>query len=299
MEENKKNTPQDDEKAKVGEKSVFDVLKEQRKQQKHQQMEFESKMAEKIAEEKEKERREYEKKLQNEKIELLRIKQTNAEESDILPINQKDEEIQLTFGKKIVNFFYLNKWWLGLFAMFTVIAGFLIYDYATKKNPDMILLYFEENENMDLLAINDYLATLCEDFNDDGKVLSDVYYIPYTGNDQKDYSSGASTKILAEMQSAEAMIVICNKKSEETINPEYNLVNLESLYPDNPLVEKYGFYLKDSKFAQKIGYAGEINDDLYLGIRKPQELAWASQKEMQEVYDDAIIVLDRMIQDLS
>jgi len=298
---NKKNPPEnhDDDKIKVGEQSVFDTLKEQRKQRKHEQLEFESQMTRHIAEEKEKQRLEYEKKLREEKIELLRMKQNDSQESDILPVEEQEPQTERTLGQKISSFFYLNKWWLGLFLIFGLIAGFLIYDYATKKNPDTIILFFADNDDIDKLALKDYIEPFCDDFNDDGKIIPDVYYIPYTGNDQKDYSSGTSTKLMAEMQSAEAMIVICDKKCDEVIEPDYSLVNLENLYPDNPNIKKYGFYLKNSKFAEKLGYSGTVSDDLYIGIRKPQELAWASQEEMQEVYEQSIIVLERIIQDLT
>ena len=298
---NKKNLPENnnDDKIKVGEQSVFDTLREQRKQRKHEQLEFESQMTRQIAEEKQKQRQEYEKKLQQEKIELLRMKQNNSSESDIIPTEESEEAVERTLGQKISSFFYLNKWWLGLFLMFGLIAGFLIYDYVTKKNPDTVILFFEDNDDIDKLALRDYIEPFCEDFNGDGKIIPDVYYIPYTGDEQKDYSSGTSTKLMAEMQSAEAMIVICNEKSNEAISPEYTLVNLETIYPDNPHVKKYGFYLKDSKFAEKVGYTGIIDDDVYLGIRKPAEMAWASEKEMRKAYDEAVIVFDRMIQDLT
>ena len=302
MEDNNKKNPTEnnnDDKIKVGEQSVFDTLREQRKQRKHEQLEFESQMTRQIAEEKQKQRLEYEKKLQQEKIELLRMKQNNSDESDIIPTEESEETPERTLGQKISSFFYLNKWWLGLLAMFGIIAGFLIYDYVTKKNPDTVILFFEDNDDIDKLALRDYIEPFCEDFNSDGEIIPDVYYIPYTGDDQKDYSSGTSTKLMAEMQSAEAMIVICNEKSAEAISPEYTLVNLEELYPENPHVKKYGFYLKDSKFAEKIGYTGTIDDDVYLGIRKPMEMTWASEKEMQKAYDESIIVLDRMIQDLT
>lgn len=297
---NKKNIPENnDDKISVGEQSVFDTLKEQRKQRKHEQLELESQMTRKIAEEKQKQRLGYEKKLQQEKIELLRMKQNNSNESDIIPTEETEETPERTLGQKISSFFYLNKWWLGLLAMFGIIAGFLIYDYVTKKNPDTVILFFEDNDDIDKLALRDYIQPFCEDFNDDGKIIPDVYYIPYTGDDQKDYSSGTSTKLMAEMQSAEAMIVICNEKSAEAISPEYALVNLEELYPDNPHVKKYGFYLKDTEFAEKIGYSGTIDDDVYIGIRKPMKTAWASEKDMQKVYDESIIVFDRIIQDLT
>lgn len=296
---NKKNSPNNDDKISVGEQSVFDTLKQQNKQRKHEQLEFESQMTRQIAEENQKQRLAYEKKLQQDKIELLKMKQNKSDDNNNNNSEEQEEAVERTIGQKISSFFYLNKWWLGLFAMFALIAGFLIYDFATKKNPDTVILFFYENDDMDKLALRDYIEPFCEDFNDDGKIIPDVYYIPYTGDDAKDYSSGTSTKLMAEMQTDEAMIVICNKKCDDVISPEYNLVNLEELYPDNPNVKKYGFYLKDTKFAEKIGYSGIVDDDVYIGIRKPADMAWASQKDMQKAYDESIIVLDRIIKDLT
>ena len=256
-------------------------------------------MTRQIAEENQKQRLAYEKKLQQDKIELLKMKQNKTDDNNNNNSEEQEEAVERTIGQKISSFFYLNKWWLGLFAMFALIAGFLIYDFATKKNPDTVILFFYENDDMNKLALRDYIEPFCEDFNDDGKIIPDVYYIPYTGDDAKDYSSGTSTKLMAEMQTDEAMIVICNKKCDDVISPEYNLVNLEELYPDNPNVKKYGFYLKDTKFAEKIGYSGIVDDDVYIGIRKPADTTWASQKDMQKVYDESIIVLDRIIKDLT
>ncbi|MGN0676507.1 MAG: hypothetical protein ACI4K5_02030, partial [Ruminococcus sp.] len=104
---NKKNLPENnnDDKIKVGEQSVFDTLKEQRKQRKHEQLEFESQMTRQIAEEKQKQRLEYEKKLQQEKIELLRMKQNNSDESDIIPTGETEETSERTLGQKISSFF--------------------------------------------------------------------------------------------------------------------------------------------------------------------------------------------------
>lgn len=289
-----------DDKEKATDKSVFEVVREQQKQRRLEQLKFESQMTEKIADEQAKQRRTYEKQLHNEKIELIRMKQGEVKESDIIPVNQQDAVIELTFWGKISNFIYHNKWWLGIGVILAIIAGILIYDLATKKNPDVIVLMFEDNEEIGRnLELNNYIQQFCEDFNGDGEILSDVYYIPYTGNETADYSSGTSTKIVAEMQSAEAVIIIGHKKLENAIVPENTLTDLEKLYPDNPYVKEYGFYLRDTDLAEKINYSGKIDSDVYLGIRKPKEVAWASQEEMQEVYDKGIIVFDRIIEDLS
>ena len=265
---NKKNSPNNDDKISVGEQSVFDTLKQQNKQRKHEQLEFESQMTRQIAEENQKQRLAYEKKLQQDKIELLKMKQNKSDDNNNNNSEEQEEAVERTIGQKISSFFYLNKWWLGLFAMFALIAGFLIYDFATKKNPDTVILFFYENDDMDKLALRDYIEPFCEDFNDDGKIIPDVYYIPYTGDDAKDYSSGTSTKLMAEMQTDEAMIVICNKKCDDVISPEYNLVNLEELYPDKikNFKSRKAEGVKECKAVLNEALAGKANASFIEGM---------------------------------
>lgn len=170
--EDKKNKNNSNEKEKATEKSVFEVVREQQKQKRHEQLKFESEMTEKIADEQAKKRQEYEKQLRDEKIELIRMKQGVVEESSIIPTDVEEVREKLTLGGKISNFFYHNKWWLGIGTLLLIIAGFLVYDLATKKNPDVIVLMFEDNDEIGRnLDLNNYVLQFCEDFNGDGKII--------------------------------------------------------------------------------------------------------------------------------
>jgi hypothetical protein len=104
---------------------------------------------------------------------------------------------------------------------------------------------------------------------------------------------------MAEMQNADAMIVISGKVADEAFSPEVTLTDLETLYPDNPNVRGYGFYLKNTDFAEKIGYEGEIDEEMFIGIRKISKVQWASIEEMQEAYDEAFPAFEKIIEDLS
>lgn len=64
-------------------------------------------------------------------------------------------------------------------------------------------------------------------------------------------------------------MIIADSKSSDLIQPENTLENLEVYFPDCPYVKGYGLYLKDTKFAELIGYEeNTVPDDLYIGIRK-------------------------------
>lgn len=251
----------------------------------------------------EKEREEYGKTLAEEKVELLKLKQGVISESDKLDL-KPDEKKHYTPWQKFKNFIYHNKWWLGISTFFVLIAAFLVYDTLTTTKPDIkfMLLCNDTELYYRIEDIGKYFDQFTDDYNDDDKNCADILYIPISENEDTNsmglYESSL-TKLSAEFQMGETMLVIADKNSAELIMPEETLVNLEELYPDNPNVKEYGFYLKDTDFAELIGYTdGNIPDDIYIGIRKVTQTL-TSEKEMQEHYDQAIETLDKIIKELS
>lgn len=251
----------------------------------------------------EKEREEYGKTLAEEKVELLKLKQGVISESDKLDL-KPDEKKHYTLWQKFKNFIYHNKWWLGISTFFVLIAAFLVYDTLTTTKPDIkfMLLCNDTELYYRIEDIGKYFDQFTDDYNDDGEVCADILYIPISADENANsmglYESNL-TKLSAEFQMGETMLVIADGNSAELIMPEETLVNLEELYPDNPNVKDYGFYLKDTDFAELIGYSeGEMPDDVYIGIRKVTQTL-TSEKEMQEHYDQAIETLEKIIKELS
>ena len=279
--------------------SAFEAARQFREKTEAEQRQREQIEAEKQAQIKKAKEEAYDKKIRDEKVELLKMKQGQIEESELIP--QGEEAYgKLSVGKKITNFFYHNKLWLILGAFCVGLGGFLAYDLLSKENPDVIVMYIDDNSDIGLSKeFESYLAEVCGDVNGDGEKKASIYYIPFTGNDYNDYNNGVTTKMMAEMQNAEAMIVICGKLADKAISPEATLENLESKFPDNPHIKDYGFYLKGTDFAEKIGYEGEIDDELFIGIRQIQKVQWASLEEMKEAYESAYPQLEKIIEDLS
>jgi hypothetical protein len=304
MKDNEKNNiSQNDNDEKIDiEKSVFLTAKELNKlreeENKRKQQEIERQYAQH-----EKEKREaYEKKIHDERIELMRLKQGLISEEESAIHEEKEEEIKLTLGKKIGNFLYHNKWWLGLGTFFTVLAIFLIADIISTPRPDMTVLMLCQNNDVGSSAfLDDFFTEFTEDFNGNGKVLASVYYIPYSSNEYDNYTSGASVKLTTYLNSAEAVIIIGNKQTtEELLVPDQTLTDLSSIYPDDPHVKDWFYYLKGTNFAQKIGVPEKcITDDMFLAIRKPIKLVNDSKEEMQETYDKDFPVFDRIVKSLS
>lgn len=243
---------------------------------------------------------EYDRKIQEERLELIRLKQGVIEESETIH-EEQPEEIKLSVRKKIVNFFYHNKWWLFLAIFFVALASYLTYTLIMRPNPDMVVLVLCDNEAIGNSAqFEDYLETFIEDYNGNGEIKVSTYYIPYSDNSYTNYQTGNETKLTTEMQSAEAVIVVGGSNINPVIDPENTLVDLSEIYPDNVQVRSYGFFLKNTDFAERIGIdPEEVTGDLYIGIRKPRNLLYSDTEDMQKTYNRDFPVLEKIIEDLS
>lgn len=281
-------------------KSVFKTAKEMQEQRLAEMEEQQRKLEQQAAERQKKKREEYERRLLEEKKELIRLKQGQVQESELIH-EETPKEIKLSPLKKISNFFYHNKWWLGIAVLFVCVGIFLIYDLVSRERPDIVVLVVADNDDVGNSSdLSEYIEQFTKDFNDNGEILASVYYMPYTDNAQKNYANGTDTKLTAELQSADGMIVIGGDNITKILEPNEAFIDLEELFPDNPHIKGTAFYLKDTDFAEKIGLTDDaLGDDLFISFRKPQDLLAADEEDMQETYDKDFPVLEAIIKDLS
>lgn len=251
-------------------------------------------------EEDEKKREEYEAILKQDKINLLKDKQNGSELNND---NEKTEK-KYTLGQKISNFFYHNKWWLGIGCFFIIAAGYMIYDVATKVNPDMTIMLLA---NDDLIyektaAVQELFGEYCGDRNGDGEINVSIYYMPlseYIKNNQAEMYVSSQTQLTALLQTDSNLLIIADDESSALLREDDVLLSLEKYYPDNKNVKDTGFFLSDTDFAEKIGYTGDsIADDVYIGIRKVQKNA-SYADSMREHFNEDFEVLKEFINDFS
>lgn len=255
----------------------------------------ECEMAKAEAEKAEKHREEYEKELYNEKVELIKKKNQIDGEEENNSFDDEEYDNRLSFGAAVGNFFYHNKWWIGIVVVFLCIGGYLIYDLASKVTPDITVMYIAKDDSFkeytDKLA--EYLETKTDDFNGDGRVEVDVIYMPM--DDTSDIYYANQSNLYAQLKNGTALLVISNEYSDKYLDPDNVLVNLEEMYPDNSNVSGRKYYLKDSALCSLIGCDNNnIKEDLYLGIRQvvPDE---SYTKKMQKYYDFTLPVLESII----
>lgn len=295
-----KSSPQEDEKIHIS-KSIFETNREMKQKAAEEELKKQAERERILAEKKKKAEEERTKRLEEERLELIRLKQGIIEESDTIKDEEPEaEEVKRTLGQKISSFFYLNKWWLTLTAIFGTIAGILIHSYVTRPNPDVTILIIGANytlgEESELKA---YAETFIEDYNENGKIEAAIHYIPYTGQQSSDYANAAATRLSAELQSDNCAIIIGNKIAADMLGDNV-LVDLTELYPDNELVQGDKLMLENSSLAEKIGVEKDVlTSEWFIGIREPHKLMHCSEKKMLELYEKDFPLFDAIVNDIS
>ena len=298
--ENKPVSPVEDDDRLDIKKSVFEVNKELRIQRQKEEEAQQAEIRRRIAEREKKRQEEYDRRILEEKKELMRLKQGIIEESEEIH-EETEEQVKLSFWKKVGNFFYHNKWWLGITAVFVFIAVVLTHSLFTKKNPDVIVLVVSGDGTVgNSPELKEYITDMSEDFDDDGKTEGAVYFIYRPDNSAGGYANGSDTSLVTQLNSSESVIVIGDSKFLEAVDPERDLLDLSEMFPDNINIRSGRFYLKNTKFAERIGLENtDISYDLFIAVRKPQKLLYTTKEEMEKTLEKDLPVLEKIINDLS
>jgi len=234
----------DDTKKKKG-KSILETIREIDEKEAQREAEEEARIRAIRAERERREKEEYAKKIQQERIELIRLKQGVITESDTIH-EEKEEKPKLPFWKKVGNFFYHNKWWLGITTALVAIFTFLIVDYFSKVKPDLIVMLLTDDAELqsDATALEAYLEQFTDDENGDGKIQVDIYSIPVTDNiGENDYYTGDATKLSTQMMMADSVMVITDAKANRYIYADETLEDLETAFPGHKNIRGNGYYL--------------------------------------------------------
>lgn len=281
-------------------KSFLETVREIDEKERKREEEIEAKRNKILEERRKKEQEAYDKKIREERIELMRLKQGVISESETLH-EEKEEKKKLSFWKRITNFLYHNKWWLVITVFLIGTFGYMAVDLLTTVHPDMIVMVLTDDPTLQQTNnyLSEYFEQYIDDLNGDGRVYVDIYAIPVDDDISiNEYYTGNMTKLSSQFQMADAIMVITDSVANKTILADETLVDLEELFPDNKNVHGKGFYIRNTDFMDKVGYTGVVLDrDIYIGLRKPIK-TMDSLAEMQENYDIAFDVLKKIIDDL-
>lgn len=311
MSEEKNNDIKNDEsgeKTEVsGKVSVLENMRRINEKQHREELEAEAEREKERAEKERLERERYEKKLERDRIELMKLKQGIISDEDIP--HEAEPVKEYTAWEKIGNFFYHNKMPLIVGAVIVLLAVFLIRDVVTNKKPDVAIMIMASDTELDFRTgdIEKLLEPYCEDFNGDGEVYVHVSYLPAVYSDDNldaYFNQSAQTKLMAEFQSGDSIIVIadadtCHTVGIDTVSENGNpvdpiLVDMRTIYPDDENCTELGYMLSGTSFAEDIKYTA-MSDSLFIGFRLPREALGVNMEKFTANYNNALKLWDNYL----
>jgi hypothetical protein len=283
----------------VRKKSFLDTVREIDERERNEELEREAEAASLRAAKERAAREEYGRRLDRERVELLKLKAGVAPEN--APAEDAAERVY-TKKEKISNFFYHHKPHMAVFAFFAAVTAFLIYDMASRVEPDVTIMFIATDARFSQLtaAAEEVFERYCEDFNGDGRVSVRVNYLPALDFDNPDYNFVQATQIrlMSEFQSGDTIIVIAD---EETVTEmgvgEGVFADLGEIYPGDPAVVKYGYMLNATTFKTDVGEP-ELSDDLFAAFRLPTGDG-ASGKKFAANFNNALTLWNNYINRLT
>lgn len=231
------------------------------------------------------------------KIELLKIKQGLATESEILTPREKPPELK--GWEKFKNELYYAKWIILLVLFFGSAIGFMAYKTLTRPKADLTVLVIAKD---DYSLIDERIEAALErytpDFDGNGYTHVDVICAPTDSSDPKMFSA-YRTKIFGEITTGNSMLLLLDTSGIEMLKGEDNYTALEDErgnFPENIALTENGFHIRGSQFAldSKLD-TDEIKSDLILAVRKADSVTAASDKTANENHDKAFAVFSNIV----
>ncbi len=301
------NIANDDTTEVSGKVSVLENMRKLNEKQKREELEAEAEKARELAERERIERERYGKKLERDRIELMKLKQGIISEEDIPHAEEVVKEY--TFWEKLGNFFYHNKYIVLAVVAIVLLFTFLIADVLNNTSPDVSIMIMANDSEFQFRTedIEKLFEPYCEDFNGDGEIYVRASYLPaiYDENDPGSYyNQSYQTKLVAEFQSGDSIIVIadadaCTAVGIETVSENGNpvepvLVDMRTIYPDDENSMQLGYMLSGTSFAEDIKYT-TMPDSLFIGFRIPRDALGVNYEEFTENYNNALKMWDNYL----
>ncbi|MCM1024544.1 MAG: hypothetical protein NC395_10865 [Prevotella sp.] len=291
MTDNEKNEPLGDSGKKQKGKSFMDVYREVNERERAEELKRQSELEAARADRERKERERYAEKLRQEKLELLKLKQGVISEEDVP--KPEVEVRRYTVWEKISNFFYHNKMYIIIGTALFLILAFLIYDIATKVEPDVSVMIIAKDDAFQFYteSFEQLFERYCEDFNGDGKVDVRVFYAPAVmGDDPNDLYTRQSdqTKLVAEFQAGDTVIIIADEEACEAVGiVDGVFADISGDFPGDGNVGELGYSLDGTGIAEDIEYAA-FPSGLFAAFREPHGGIGMNEEKFRRNYENAV-----------
>lgn len=241
--------------------------------------------------------KERDKRIQAEKIELMKLKNGVIEQSDDLK-EEHDQIPDLHGIEKLKNIWYHFKW-LIIFIVFIIVAcAYIMYNTLSRTNPDLTVLMLANNGlQYRQEELEQFFEQYTEDINGDGEVSVSVVIAPLDNESKDQVYIANQSKVSGMIQAGDAMIMITDSNTDEAIKEIFK-TDLSEDFPGNKYITDQGLSLNMKLFAEEVKFENMPND-VVMSIRYPQKTINVSLEKMQEKYDTDFKVFKKITDDLT
>lgn len=241
----------------------------------------------------------YEEKLRREKVELLQKKQgifSEDESTDEQSINDEAPAVKPSVWKRLENFWYHYKIQFIVAVIAIGFGGYMIYDLVTKVEPDITVISVVDNGLSHRMgSLEDYFERYYDDLNGDGEVYVQVIHVPMDPSSTDTNAQNYATKLYSTLQSGRTVLILADNKSAYSVE-QVSFQNLTERYPEHEFVTEKGISMTCKKLKQALNWA-QMPEDMVLMIRKPVKTLSADLEDMEKTCDEALALLDKMLED--
>ena len=122
--------------------------------------------------------------------------------------------------------------------------------YVFKVQPDFNVNILPIGYHSNTQDVQNLIENYMTDINGDGKKTVSVIFtaVAYEYEDAQ-MNVATQTKFISEITAGDSVFVVSDSKSDETLNPQEILQEMDTLYPDNSAITKYGLKLDTDKVS--------------------------------------------------
>ncbi|MCR5143461.1 MAG: hypothetical protein K6C68_13230 [Ruminococcus sp.] len=256
-----------------------------------------------IAEEKRKrekqEREERDRRIAQDKLDLVKMKAGIADEQETIKEKHEEERV-LSFGEKAANFWYHEKMWIILALFAAAVVTFMIIDTVRREKPDLEILLICDNAlalDDQRVLLEDKLEQYVPDRNGDGKVCVSILNCALNENKIDIQYNNNSQKFYANLQQGSIIMVITDSNTDPDL--QALMVNdLPDRFPDNKYVDEDGLSLNFGFLADEL-QCEKLPNDIHLCMRRPVSTLDGNIEDMQKNFDEDLEVFTAIAEGLA
>lgn len=263
-------------------------LERELRQQEQEERALRERLESERREAEEKQRVEYEKSLQDRKIELMKLRQGVIESSDIVK-EEHEEAVKLTLGQKISGAWYRSKWLILFVAFLIVVFVYITYDTLTTVKPDYTVLVISSDSALyyRTVELEEFIESFCDDVNGDGEVNVLIYNISTDYTSDPSTATASQAQLMSQLQSGENVLLISDQPTD------FELIDFRGDYPDDENLTELGLLLNCQLTRDALKWEA-MPREIYLGVRSPAKLLSTAESDMQKRVNLAMPVFERI-----